>query len=246
MPRLMPRLMPREPVFAVGREGSVGKGAGVPTLKGSPSPLLLESFPFSFSNLESYFIPPAPSWHQGSVPRRRRGWSCGVLSPGWTVGQEDPPAGWPGHPLPLSDKSGRVAVRARCPRRGERFIRLKCFCNGGDRQAPSAASAGATPGSRCQTVPLRSPADPRRFPKGLLGLPEGTLCIRALAPNSILMAPLGVCSWLGPHLSGAPKLCPSCSKGSPALLLANHRRKDTLTERGPRKGEKEEEDWGER
>ena len=154
-------------------------------LKGSLSPLLLESCS----------IPPAPAWYipcrgRGSVsPQEAEGWSYGALRPGWTAGRQGPPVGWPGHPLPLCqirDAWWQCGQGARGG--GSISLSLSASAMGGLRQEANAASVGTMPCSRCWTVPLRSPVDPRDSPEGLLGLPEGTLCPR-IQPQ-ILCPPL--------------------------------------------------------
>lgn len=154
----------------------------MPTLKGSLSPLILESGSFLAYALQ-----------RQRLSLKKRGWSYGVLRLGWTAGRQDAPVGWAGHPLSLSDKSCWVAVWAKCPWRGKHFIKFKCFCNGGTEARGQCGIHGHH--ARFPLLDCPTPQSCR---------PRGILCPQNLAPDSTHATPLTVRSWLWPHLSGAP------------------------------------------
>ena len=183
-------------------ESPRGSGVGTPTLKGSLSPLLLEScqFPKCLPGTDLQRKRLRPLQAEGLEPCCRGG---------WTAGRQGPPVGGPGHPLPPCQIRAAWWQCGQGARGGGNIsLSLSASGMGGQRQEADAASIGTMPGPRCRDCPTLQSCGPKGLPgrmpravKGAHSLPLDR------APRSPHQTPL--CLLLALALPvRAPELCP--------------------------------------
>lgn len=151
------------------RLAAKGGGAGIPIPKGrwplSPPPGVLFKSPSSR-------LAHLPAEEEAQPPRRQRGWSSGVRSLGWTAARQDPPVGWPSHPLLCQIRAAGWQCGQGAHGGGSISLSLSASATGGQKQEATAASTGPVPGSPLLDWPTPQSCRPQGRPQRGLSAPD--------------------------------------------------------------------------